>query len=241
MTSPKDIQQIYIAYFSRPADTASVAYWISGERAGMTAAQIAQALSLQPEYAQAFAGLNTAQTVNTLYKNLFNHDADPAGLAYWKGQIDSGAATIGQAAMGILRGAAGADAETISAKHVSAYLFSASLESDLAAQTAYGTAHGESMALVKSWLSGVGYRHSMTDVTSSLDTVVARLASHGGDNLSGSLGGSLGDHDCHAFMGNPAPGAAALANAFEPMAGAGEIVVKLTGVASPSAAGDIPI
>ncbi|MFZ6658738.1 DUF4214 domain-containing protein, partial [Undibacterium sp. TJN19] len=75
-----DIQKLYIAYFNRPADPLGLAYWVASNS---SLKDIAQSFSVQPEYAATYANLTTAQTVNTIYKNLFGHEADPAGLTYW--------------------------------------------------------------------------------------------------------------------------------------------------------------
>ncbi|MFZ6771069.1 DUF4214 domain-containing protein, partial [Undibacterium sp. Di26W] len=75
-----DIQKLYIAYFNRPADPLGLAYWTASS---LSLKDIAQSFSVQKEYADTYANLTTAQTVNTIYKNLFGHEADPAGLTYW--------------------------------------------------------------------------------------------------------------------------------------------------------------
>ncbi|MFZ6756050.1 DUF4214 domain-containing protein [Undibacterium sp. Ji50W] len=149
MTTANDIQNLYIAYFNRPADVAGLAYW---QTSSMPLVQIAQSFSQQVEYASAFTGFTTKQTVNALYANLFNHNADSAGLAYWVGQIDSGAVGIGAAAIAILGGATGADQTTIQAKNVAATAFTTSMTTT--AQAAYNSSNG-SFSAAKAWLAGV--------------------------------------------------------------------------------------
>ena len=48
--------------------------------------------------------------------NMFDHAADPAGAAYWLGQITTGAVGLGSAILAIANGATGTDATEVQNK-----------------------------------------------------------------------------------------------------------------------------
>ncbi len=101
------IQKLYIAYFNRPADVAGLAYWEGQLSRGLITMQdLAQSFSEQVEYKLVYENKSTSDFVGALYRNLFAHEADQAGLEYWVKQIDSGAVRKGVAALAILNGAA---------------------------------------------------------------------------------------------------------------------------------------
>ncbi|MFZ6766642.1 beta strand repeat-containing protein [Undibacterium sp. Di26W] len=176
MANAADIQNLYIAYFKRPADVAGLTYWTSGAQVNFTTVQIAQLFSQQTEYANAFANFTMAQTVNALYRNLFNHDADPSGLSYWVGQINNGTFTIGQAAIAILTGALGTDAATVAAKFTAASAFTAKMAASPAAQATYSATNGNAYGVVKTWLGGVVDAGTGTSAASKLDALFTTMA-----------------------------------------------------------------
>ncbi len=78
------IQKLYVAYFSRPADVAGLAYWdgVVSAANGSTAA-VSAAFAASAEYKAAYAGLDAYATVDKVYLNLFGRHAEPAGLNFW--------------------------------------------------------------------------------------------------------------------------------------------------------------
>lgn len=177
MISTNDIQNLYIAYFNRPADADAVARWTAGDYANMGVAQLAQEFSHQPEYANIFSGMSTSQTVNTLYNNLFGHNADSSGLAYWVGQVDGGNVTMGQAALAILTGASGKDAAAVAAKLDAANSFTSKLAANPSMHGAYTVDNiNNSYGLAKAWLSGVVDASSGAAATANLDSTFAAMA-----------------------------------------------------------------
>ncbi|PXX41395.1 uncharacterized protein DUF4214 [Undibacterium pigrum] len=173
MVTEVDIQNLYIAYFNRPADKAGLAYW---KDANLNLLQIAQSFSEQKEYASAFAGFSTEQTINALYNNLFNHKADADGLTYWSGQINSGKVSIGAAAIAILSGATGADLVAVQAKNTAATSFTQKLATDAAAAYAY-TMGGAVFKLARGWLAPVVDHVSATDAVNNLGIAIEKLIS----------------------------------------------------------------
>ena len=94
MASKAFLQQAYLAYFGRPADVSGLAYY-----ADQSEAQVKAAFSASPESQAFFGSMAVAAQINTIYKNLFNRDAEPAGLTYWSQEIGSGRLSLADAAM----------------------------------------------------------------------------------------------------------------------------------------------
>lgn len=61
------IQQLYVAYFNRPADPGGLAHWQTViEAQGGSLAIVTAAFASSDEYKKTFAGMNTPQIVNTV-------------------------------------------------------------------------------------------------------------------------------------------------------------------------------
>ncbi|MBC3919624.1 DUF4214 domain-containing protein [Undibacterium sp. CY18W] len=171
MANEADIQNLYIAYFNRPADKDGLAYWKSST---MSLVQIAQSFSEQKEYASAFAGFTVEQTINVLYTNLFNHKADAAGLSYWSSQIRSGQVGVGAAAIAILNGAMGPDLDAVRAKNAASASFTSNLAANQAAASLYSQA-GVAQGLAKSWLATVVDGNTQKAALDSLGFITAKM------------------------------------------------------------------
>lgn len=98
------VQNLYLAYFGRPAEQAGLTYWTS--QANATVDQISASFAQQPEYTASFSGLTRAQTVNQLYVNLFGRSAASNELNYWVGSTD---VTVDKLALALTNGATGTD------------------------------------------------------------------------------------------------------------------------------------
>lgn len=142
-------QQLYIAYFGRPADPTGLANFsaalaqanaptttagISSDYATNSAIKsLVDAFGASAESNELYTG-NTESFVDAIYQNLFNRCADTSGLGFWANAIDSGMLTKGNAALSIMAGAASntstqglADAATINTKTAVASNFTAAL------------------------------------------------------------------------------------------------------------------
>ena len=82
-----ELQQLYIAYFSRPSDPIGLDYWTEK---GISRSAFAANMYLQPEFNNVNSGLSVEAQVNQIYLNLFNRAADITGLTYWAQQIRNG-------------------------------------------------------------------------------------------------------------------------------------------------------
>jgi len=81
------LQELYVAYFGRAADPLGLDYWVAK---GITTKAFAANMYAQPEFKSAYGSLSTESQVNQIYKNLFDREADVAGLTYWTQQIKLG-------------------------------------------------------------------------------------------------------------------------------------------------------
>jgi hypothetical protein len=129
---------IYIGYYNRSADAGGFSFWegqdasaqAGGQSAAVALTNIANSFTPQAETQALYpflsnpnpnfsdptvqAGLTTF--IGNVYGNLFGHAADSGGLAYWLGQIESGAVGLGAAVLAVANGAQGSDATILKNK-----------------------------------------------------------------------------------------------------------------------------
>ena len=134
MATASQIQQLYVAYFGRPADPNGLASWLTST-ASLT--QIAQSFGTAPEFTTAFAGQTYAQQVNNLYLNLFGRQAEPAGLNAWVAELNSGRLTLAQIGLAISSGAQGSDKVALDSKITASGQWTASSNGSTAGILAY--------------------------------------------------------------------------------------------------------
>ena len=85
------VQQLYIAYFGRPADTVGQTYWATQiDAANGSIASVIAGFSASAESVALFGSATSAQKVTAIYQNAFGRAPEAAGLAYWVAQLDSG-------------------------------------------------------------------------------------------------------------------------------------------------------
>ena len=111
-----DIQEIYIAYYGRPADPGGAAYWEERLEDEAGVATIMEEFGNSAEYTERFTGLSNTELVNAIYQRLFNRDADTGGLAFYVGKLDSKELSLQSIALDILAGAQNEDIDKISHK-----------------------------------------------------------------------------------------------------------------------------
>lgn len=101
LTPAQLITQLYIGYYDRAPDPAGLNYWVGIYNSGQSILQIAEYFSVQNESLAAYPYLQNPNIVSPsdfitqVYQNLFDRDPDPAGLAYWIDQLETGAVTVG--------------------------------------------------------------------------------------------------------------------------------------------------
>jgi len=103
----EQIAELYVAYFNRAPDTAGLDYWMN---TGSAIEEISSSFYVQPE-----TGINYPDSmtdsifVNTIYKNVFNRDAEPDGLVYWENELANETITRPNMILAITNGAKDTD------------------------------------------------------------------------------------------------------------------------------------
>jgi Domain of unknown function (DUF4214) len=185
MASTTYLQQAYLAYFGRPADVYGLSYY-----ANKTEAQVIAAFSASPESQSFFGASDTLTQINTIYQNLFNRPAEPAGLLYWAGEINSGRLSLAQASMGILNGAQNNDKIAVTNKLAASVAFTASLDTT---DEMIGYQGSAVITSARAFLASVGSdAASLTAATSksALDATVHNVVT-AGSAASSSVAGSI--------------------------------------------------
>nr|WP_298410260.1 DUF4214 domain-containing protein [uncultured Halomonas sp.] len=109
------VQQLYVAYYGRPAESDGQAYW--AERADANGQQsIVEAFGNSEEYQNEFGDLESAELVNNLYQQLFGRDGDAEGVDYYAGLLDNNEKSLAEIALTIKNGAQGRDAQFFNAR-----------------------------------------------------------------------------------------------------------------------------
>lgn len=163
------VQELYVAYFGRPADVAGLDYWtnvVEREKGSLVA--VSAAFSKEKEYTDLFAGQTNAQIVDKIYMNMFGHTADAAGRTYWVDLLTSGKISISNIVADVANGAQGSDATSVENKVVGATAFTAAL--DTAAEQA-GYTGPAAATLAKAFVTGI-----TTDATLESATAPTALA-----------------------------------------------------------------
>lgn len=141
------VEQLYVAYFSRPADPAGLQYWanvLSTNPNGYQA--ISASFAASQEYKATFAGMDNNGVVSTVYEHLFGHAPDSAGAAYWVNLLNQNAITIDNVVTQVAGGAQGTDAFAYNAKVAVAAAFTSHIDT-AAEQAAYSGSAANQIAI----------------------------------------------------------------------------------------------
>ena len=88
------VQQLYVGYLGRAADSAGLAFWADAIANGTaTIASVATGFTLSNEYKAAYAGLDSAALVDQVYTNVLGRAPDAEGKAYWVDALAKGTVT----------------------------------------------------------------------------------------------------------------------------------------------------
>lgn len=124
----EQIQQLYVAYFNRPADPGGLAYWTAVYAQAASVAPISSAFSSSAEYVAAYLGLSNAQVVDQVYLNLFGRHAEAGGLAFWSNLLDQHLITVSNVVTQVAAGAQSTDAVAFHDKTLGAIAFTGALD-----------------------------------------------------------------------------------------------------------------
>lgn len=145
-TTVTEVQKLYVAYFSRPADVAGLDYWVNVLTTNPTGYQVASAdFAASAEYKAMYQGMDNRATVDAVYQHLFGRAAEAAGVDYWAKLLDAKAITIDNVVTQIAAGAQGNDSVAYNGKVAVATTFTSHLDTT-AEQQAYSTTTGLKMA-----------------------------------------------------------------------------------------------
>lgn len=170
------LETLYLAYFGRPADFDGLQFYTTGaqslEEVGTAFANSAESRALYGSgYGSAF--------VNAIYVNLFGRDAEAGGLAYWVGQLATGAVSPAAAALAILNAAQGADAVAIRNKLAAATQFTQGLDNPTDILAYQGNV---AAAAARGWLLGVDAdAGTLAAAVARLPALVAHIERVGGE------------------------------------------------------------
>ena len=79
----RPVARLYEAFFLRGADTTGLRYWVEQRRKGQRLVQAADRFAASSEFRRRYGSLSDQSFVAQLYRNVFDREADPSGLAYW--------------------------------------------------------------------------------------------------------------------------------------------------------------
>ncbi|MGC8790690.1 MAG: DUF4214 domain-containing protein [Desulfurella sp.] len=184
------VQELYIAYYQRPADPAGLIYWsqMAAAQGGLTP-QIINAFANSPE-AQANYGTitsaNIAQVITSIYEALFNRAPDPQGLAFYEKGFKNGTFTPGTIALNILNGAQGSDAVTLQNKLTAAMQFTQAIDPALytgSASQLTATYDAADIAAAKAYLSSVTADPSTLPTQNQTSDYIASHIAQPGDTI----------------------------------------------------------
>jgi len=133
------IQQLYVAYFNRPADAGGIAHWANFMANGGTAAQISAAFADSLEYQVAYSQSTYAGIVTQVYTNLFGRSPDQTGLAFWVKALQNNDMTVDNMVTTIAAGAQTTDKVAYDSKVKVAVAFTNALDTPAEAAGYTGT------------------------------------------------------------------------------------------------------
>ena len=172
VTSERQVQELYIAYFGRPADASGLAYYANElDKGTKDVAEIALGFGGSAEAAPIVA-LDTDKYVEALYLQAFgrNYNAE-TDSTFWVDSIASGVYTKEMAMVEILNGASGNDATAVANKGRVAATFTTAQETN---EKAYDV---DVLNAAKALMSGVtAEANTLTAGTSAATVAVANAA-----------------------------------------------------------------
>ena len=205
-----ELQQLYVAYFTRPADVSGLTFWTKQIESGQAdLATVSASFAASAEYQSGFFNLSPAAVVSQIYHNLFGRAPEPLGLAFWSEHLAAGRLTIDRIVRNIADGAQGSDQEVFSRKVAAATAFTDALRTPDEI-TGYGGALANQLAA--DFISAITHQQSLDNallpaplqalVTSVVQpSPAAQLLTRGQDTLAGgaaidtfhALAGAAGD------------------------------------------------
>ena len=184
------VQRLYVAYFNRPADPASLSVYEAMRPPDREATQaeleaIAETyFSPSSEYQNLYSGMSNAQIINQLYQNLFGREAEAEGLLHWTGKLQDGSETFASIALQLTYSAQGTDLDSINGKITAAAAFTTEVASST--DNIIGFSGNASAASARSWLATVTDADTATAAVAGVSDAVSSAVAAGDTQVSGS-------------------------------------------------------
>jgi hypothetical protein len=177
-TNTEIVQQLYVAYFNRPADVAGLNFWVDALNKGISSSVISAEFAKQKEYSDMFSGKVAEQVIDTVYVNMFGRHAEKGALDFYAPKIRAGIITIDKVVTDILKGAQGTDAEAYANKVAGATLFTQTLDTagNEASRVAYASGDAKVLDLAKNYIAGITDDASLATATANVEQAVDSLA-----------------------------------------------------------------
>ena len=174
------VQQLYVAYFGRPADVAGLDYWtnVVANQNGSTTA-VSASFATQPEYIAAFFGKTNAQIIDQIYANMFARPSSTTdGRSYWLDLLNKGTVSVNTIVDEVAKGAKGTDLTAVENKVEAATAFTNALDTT-AEQAGYNGTNA--LAQAKAWITGITSDATLTAAiaTPALTATVAAVVKAG--------------------------------------------------------------
>ena len=122
------VQELYVAYFGRPADYSGLQYWTKTAATPSGYHDMVQAFATSAEYQVLVAGMDNRALVDAVYEHLFGRAAETAGVDYWAGLLDSKTISIADVVTSVAGGAQGLDSFVYEAKVQTSEIFTDHLD-----------------------------------------------------------------------------------------------------------------
>jgi len=255
------LQELYVAYFGRAADPTGLDYWTEK---GTTQKAFAASMHAQLEFQSAYGSKTVESQVNQIYKNLFDREADVAGLTYWTQQINLGKLQLAEIATDLIYNvqATGGDADDLKAltnRTTAAEAYTAEVKTSTANILAYQPVTsdpwvgGTNISEAITYLTGIDgtTEHTAAGITASiakfnpLNTSVATSQSLVLTTAVDTITGGSGDDIISGVIGYTASSVTATTTTTFSAAdiinaGAGTDTFKITVDTNPNAATNLP-
>jgi len=169
-TEMDTIQNIYIAFYGRPADPDGQAFWARelAEAQG-DVSSIINAFANADEYHDRYGHLSTSELIQGLYQQILGREAEAAGVAFYQEEVEAGRISLGELALAILDGALGGDGDTLEKRKLAADLFTEAV-SDQSLDYS-----GEMIDAAKTFLENISGETSPETIEQLLDTTLASV------------------------------------------------------------------
>ena len=124
-----EVQELYVAYFGRPADPVGLDYWMDTLAGNVvTLDDISRSFAESQEYRDNYSHMDSRTVVTKIYDHLFGRVAEAAGVDFWANLMDRGVIAIDDAVREIAEAAVGTDAVVFNGKAAVATVFTLRLD-----------------------------------------------------------------------------------------------------------------